>query len=101
MSEPIVILNLSQPIQTPAGNLIRKMCYGPFLEGLLKMEESTGYPNNGSEHTFTLKLPRKDIRAFLEIVKDFFGKKYPKEVDAFISDALSRITTGDYKTIHS
>lgn len=70
----IANVNASQPEHTPAGNLLCRMYYGPFLDKALSREERSGYPHNGGEHTLHLRLAPKDLKSFLDLVLETFSQ---------------------------
>ena len=86
-------LNLSQCIHTPAGNLLGRMWYDGFIQNLLIKNEYSGFPNNGGHHTFHLKLSVQDLYAFLELVKDLYGKRQKDEVSVFLKVAQEKLDT--------
>ena len=69
----VIAVNASQRLDTAAGRLLGRMYYGSFIDKTLSHGESTGYPNNGGEHTFRLHMKPADIVAFLELVEESFA----------------------------
>ena len=69
----VICVSASQPQHVPAGNILRKMYYGGFLEKVLSREEYSGYPHKGGEHSLQLKMEPRDLSAFFDLVLERFG----------------------------
>ena len=93
--DPILVVDASQPLHTPAGLLLGKMYYGTFLEKTLKNEEYSGFPNNGPEHTLRLHLRQDDLKCFLSLVSETFKSPAAEE---FVQSVMRKLALEPVRT---
>ena len=82
MNERTIHWNLSQPQHTPEGLGLMHMYYDTDLSHIL--DDSSGYPHNGGEHTLHVRSTIPDLIDWLDLVSDEMGPL----AGAFVDDCL-------------
>lgn len=90
MIKKLQSIDVSHPMHTPAGGVLRKLHYSDFLDSVLTRSEFSGYPNNGGDHTLRLNLKDSDVAAFLELVRGRFST-LGQGVEDFIQHAQAQV----------
>lgn len=80
MNNPKINFNLSQPKYTPAGNGLAKLYYHTDLIAVL--DEKSGYPDNGGEHTLFVQTTISELMDWLGLVYCEMGTPIKPFIDA-------------------
>ena len=68
----LIYWNLSQPQHTRAGVSLMHLYYDTDLRHLL--DDKSGYPHNGCEHTLHVRSTISDLKDWLDVVAEDMGK---------------------------
>ena len=83
-----IVLNLSQMTETEAGVQLATLYYRTnVLDVFAHGVEIFGYPNNGVEHSLTIKAKVEDIIAFFDLLDSVYGGYF----DTFVNESRERL----------
>ena len=71
---PRNVYDLSASEQSQAGKYLCHLYYHSSILNLIDRDQRSGCPHNGGEHTLRLKVERKDLDAFLDLILEDFAQ---------------------------